>query len=282
MKSFIEDRDFQFSWCLCRSSAGLKTPHPRTGTPDLRPLPPDLRPLPPDLRPRPPDLRPHSLPSLSHVTPSPPPGAPPTRPCSASSVRPLLGSSLARTGDVQPDGLLPRASEAALGPAASSTQRGTRKQIAPNTPSACQRNNAKGVENNAVSVNENPKTHGDQRERNTDPGGLSMTDREAQKGTRRDMTNGCLYNTMSHRLVSATNVSHTQNDSDDNRRGIIGSVTCPMRANSAVLLTAPFRPLPPAVPRLSTGERHLVRRLSVRQDNLLRGQNDALHYTVNT
>jgi len=252
-----------------RSSAGPRTPHQRTGTPDLRPRPPDSRP-----RPRP---------TLSRVNPSPPPGVPPTRPSASSSVKALQGPLWARTGDLPPG-----PSQAALRPAASSTQRVCRKQIAPSPLSVDPRNNTKGVENNVslLSDNENSETRGAQRERNTDLNVFSMTE---NRGTTKSCnTITVSYNTMNHHLVSATEASHTQNASDDNRRSIVGSVTCPIRGvnrgqtGHAVFLTAPFQPLPPSVPKLTTGERHSVRHFSLRQDhNLFRGRKDTLH-TVNT
>ncbi|KAJ3594729.1 hypothetical protein NHX12_004036 [Muraenolepis orangiensis] len=245
-----------------RSSAGLRAPQLLgAGAPDPRL--------------RPPPLRLHPLPSVSHVKPGPPPGPPPARRPSGSSrsARPLQGSSLARTGGLQPLGLLPGPSEGALRPAASGPQRGPRKQTAPSTRSLGQRDEAKGERErdvSSVSDNGNPRTPRDPRQSSTDPHVLSMT--------RRDISNGCVYSTMNHHLVSATSdVSHTQRDDDVNR-----SIVGPVRASSAVFLTASFQPLPPTVPKLTTGERHLVRRLSVRQDyNVLRGRKDTLH-TVNT
>ena len=257
MNHFKAGVDFQSPGRLCRSSAGLGTPHPRAGPPDLRPRPPDQR------------LRPLS--SLSLVKPSPPPWAPPTRPRSASSLRPPRGSSSTRTGDLQPGALLPHPSEAALRPAATSTQRGARRQISPRSLSVDQRHNARGGENNVTPVSD--VTHGDQRERNTDLNPLSMTDGEGEDGTRRDITNGGLCNTMNHYLKSVTEDSHTPKD-DDDRRSMVGSVACPIRANqgqtsSAVFLTKPFQPLPPTVPKLTTGERHLVRRISLKHEKVL-------------
>ena len=180
---------------------------------------------------------------------------------------------------MQPAGPLPHpGAAAALRPAVSSTQRGPTRQITPCSLSVDQRNNAKGGENNVSSVSD--VTHGDQRQRNTDLNVLSMTDGEAENGTRRDITNGVLCDPMNRYLRSTTEDSLTTNDDDDRR----SMVACPMRArqtSSAVFLTAPFQPLPPTVPKLTTGERHLVRRISVKQDHkLIRGQKGTLN-TVN-